>query len=43
MNTHAGSTFYDSVTLTFDLLISALVHENVCLPSLVLIAQAVSL
>jgi len=46
--THAGRTLHDSVTLTFDLLTSESMHVEVlpwsiCLPNLVLIAQAVFL
>jgi len=49
MHTHTSSTFDNCVTLTFDFLISRSMHATeqlpwaVCLPSLVLIAQAVFL
>ena len=46
MFTDAGSTLYNHVTLTFDFLTSGsmqaeVLQQSICVPSLVLIAQAV--
>jgi len=50
MHTHAGSSLHNPVTLTFDILTSGSMHAEVlpysiglCVPSLVLIAEAVFL
>ena len=48
MHTHAGSTLYNPVPLTFDLWTSGSMHaellpKSICVPSLVLTAEVISL